>query len=189
MKEGGLLIGRIRLTNHSEQNHEVWAGIAARLVSLRGGSELRHVSQAYQTCLKATSGNLSLQLTLEGMSKPVLSPIIGLEQSQRLEPGQSFDIFWQLDIPKALNKRQQNQLKSHLTGMPRSLALSFSISALYRSQPHWRTGTPRFIHSKTRLSNSCKMIWKAIFLHKSRGIHSVSSGLPSKVPARLNYGK
>ncbi len=185
VKEGGLLIGRIRLTNHSEQNHEVGAGIAARLVSLRGGSELRHVSQAYQNCLKATSGNLSLQLTLEGMSKPVLSPIIGLEQSQRLEPGQSFDIFWQLDI---LESSEQNISKNQIK-FPANWDAEIARLELFNQTRLVQVTTPLANWDAALYSQqnqAFQLLQKGqegdLLIPKSRGIHTVYPALQANTP-------
>lgn len=185
VKEGGLLIGRLRLTNHSEQNHEVGAGIAARLVSLRGGSELRHVSQAYQNCLKATSGNLSLQLTLEGMSKPVLSPIIGLEQSQRLEPGQSFDIFWQLDI---LESSEQNISKNQIK-FPANWDAEIARLELFNQTRLVQITTPLANWDAALYSQqnqAFQLLQKGLegdlLIQKSRGIHTIYPALQANTP-------
>ena len=185
VKEGGLLIGRIRLTNHSDQNHEVGAGIAARLISLRGGSELRHVSQAYQNCLKATSGNLTLQLTLEGMSKPVLSPIIGLEQSQRLEPGQSFDIFWQLDI---LESSEQNISKNQIK-FPANWDAEIARLELFNQTRLVQVTTPLANWDAALYSQqnqAFQLLQKGLegdlLIQKSRGIHTVYPALQANTP-------
>ncbi len=185
VKEGGLLIGRIRLTNHSEQNHEVGAGIAARLVSLRGGSELRHVSQAYHNCLKAASGNLTLQLTLEGMSKPVLSPIIGLEQSKRLEPGQSFDIFWQLDI---LESSEQNVSKNQLK-FPSNWDAEIARLELFNQTRLVQVTTPLADWDAALYSQQNQAfqllqegLEGGLRIQKSRGIHTVYPALQANTP-------
>ena len=95
VKTGSLLLGRMRITNHSEETLGVAARLAAKLVSLRGSSDLKHIRQSDQTFLKGHSGNISISLTLEGLSKTVLSPSMGLEQGRQLSPGQSLTVFWQ----------------------------------------------------------------------------------------------
>lgn len=186
VKEGGLLIGRLKLTNHSDQNQEIGAGMAARLVNLRGSSELRHVSQSYQTYLKAASGNLSLQLTLEGMSKPVLSPMIGLEQSKRLEPGQSYDIFWQLEIfsnPDQENKKNQLRIPVNWDAEIARLELDNQTRLVQVTTPLADWDAALFSLQNQAFQLLQKGPDGDFLIHKSRGIHSVSSGLPSKAPA------
>lgn len=176
VKKGGLLIGRISLTNHSDQNQEIGAGMAARLVNLRGSSELRHVSQSYQTYLKAVSGNLSLNLTLDGMSRPVLSPIFGLEQSKRFEPDQSFDIFWQLNIFENSDQEgSKNQLK-----IPVNWDAELARLELDNQKRLVQITTPLadWDAALFSLQNQAFQLLQNdlegdLLLHKSRGIHSV----------------
>lgn len=98
IKSGQLLLGRIRLSNRGDQNQELGASLSAGLVSLRGSSDLKHIRQGYQTFLKGTSGSLSVFLGMEGMSKTIISPNLGLEQNKTLTPDQSFEIHWQAEI-------------------------------------------------------------------------------------------
>ena len=98
VKSASLVLGRIKVTNNSDQNLELGARLAARLISLQGGSDIKHTRQAYQTFLKGQSGNLSVSLTMNGSAKTVLSPTFALEQSEHLGPGKSIQALWQCEI-------------------------------------------------------------------------------------------
>ncbi|NLC29431.1 MAG: hypothetical protein GX773_03125, partial [Chloroflexi bacterium] len=89
VRSGNLVQGRISITNHSDTNLEAGARLAARLITLQGNSELKHVRQGYETCLKGQTGNLNLSLAMAGGSKTVMSPNLALEQSKHLKPEQT----------------------------------------------------------------------------------------------------
>lgn len=95
VKTGALLFGRIRITNHSAETVGVDARLAAKLVSLRGSSDLKHTRIGDKTFLKGQSGNLTVNLTFDGPSRILLSPSLGLEQGKQLSPGKTLTVLWQ----------------------------------------------------------------------------------------------
>ncbi|HZK17368.1 MAG TPA: hypothetical protein VFC66_03905 [Anaerolineaceae bacterium] len=98
VRSGDLVQGRISITNHSDNNLEAGARLAARLVTLQGNSELKHTRQGYETCLKGQTGNLNLSLAMAGGSKTVMSPNLALEQSKHLKPEQTMQTLWQCEL-------------------------------------------------------------------------------------------
>ncbi len=98
VRAGDWLQGRTVVTNHGETNIEVGARLSAKLIALQGVSELKPVRQGYQSSLKGQTGNLTVNLTMEGQTKTVISPTLSLEQTQQLIPGQSFQVLWQCEI-------------------------------------------------------------------------------------------
>ena len=98
VRAGDWLQGRTVVTNHGETNIEAGARLSAKLIALQGVSELKPVRQGYQSSLKGQTGNLTVNLTMEGQTKTVISPTLSLEQTQQLIPGQSFQVLWQCEI-------------------------------------------------------------------------------------------
>ena len=98
LRSGSWLQGRMSLSNHGSENLEVGTRLTARLITLQGSSELRPAKQSFQNTLKGQSGNLSVNLEIEGASTIILSPYLALEQSKQLKPGQMLQSLWQCDI-------------------------------------------------------------------------------------------
>ena len=98
LRSGSCLQGRITIFNHGSENLDVGARLTARLITLQGSSELRPVKQSFQNKLKGQSGNLSINLEIEGGSTTILSPNLALEQSKQLKPGQSLQSLWQCKL-------------------------------------------------------------------------------------------
>lgn len=94
IKSTSLVLGRITAINNSEENREVGARVAARLIPLQGNSDIKHTRQGYQTFLKGQSGSVSISLTMNGSAKTVFSPNLALEQTAHLAPGQSLQTLW-----------------------------------------------------------------------------------------------
>ena len=98
VRAGDWLQGRTLVTNHGVSNIEAGARLSAKLIALQGVSELKPVRQGYQSSLKGQTGNLTVNLTMEGQTKTLISPTLSLEQTQQLVPGQSFQVLWQCEI-------------------------------------------------------------------------------------------
>ena len=98
LRSGSCLQGRISIFNHGSENLDVGARLTARLITLQGSSELRPVKQGFQNKLKGQSGNLSINLEIEGGSTTILSPNLALEQNKQLKPGQSLQSLWQCKL-------------------------------------------------------------------------------------------
>lgn len=110
LRSGSWLQGRISVSNHGGENLEVGTRLTARLITLQGSSELRPAKQSFQNTLKGQSGNLVVNLEIEGASTIILSPYLALERSKQLKPGQTLQSLWQCDIQaepiEALRKPQ-----------------------------------------------------------------------------------
>lgn len=98
LRSGSCLQGRISIYNHGSENLDIGARLTARLITLQGSSELRPLKQGFQNRLKGQSGNLSINLEIEGGSTTILSPNLALEQSKQLKPGQSLQSLWQCKL-------------------------------------------------------------------------------------------
>ena len=98
LRSGSWLQGRISIFNHGSENLDVGARLTARLITLQGSSELRPVKQGFQNKLKGQSGNLSINLEIEGGSTTILSPNLALEQNKQLKAEQSLQCLWQCKL-------------------------------------------------------------------------------------------
>lgn len=177
VRDGGILLGRFKLTNHSEQNHEIGARLAANLVSLRGTSDLKHSRQGYQTYLKGSSGNLTLNLTLDGLAKTVLSPNAGLEQTKQLTPNQNLQILWQAEIHPNVDAEHSR----HGPAFPLNWEAEVARLDLANQGRRIQVSTPHNDWDAVLFSNQNQSFQLVrvkddrLVVEKTRGLHTVNS--------------
>ena len=181
IRNGSLVQGRIQLTNHSETNQEIGARIAARLVSLRGNSDFKHIRQGYHTCLKGSSGNLFVSLNMDGISKTVLSPNVGLEQTKVLPPGGNLKILWQAEILHhgEIECKHALSFPTNWDAEVAKIEVANQSRMVQVSTPHAAWDATLFSHQNQSFQLLRESPSGELQIAKTRSIHSIASEFPN----------
>lgn len=188
VRDGDWVQGRISITNHGEVNIEAGARLAARLITLQGNSELKPTRQGYQTNLKGQTGSLTVNLSMEGSSKTVLSPNLALEQSKHLSPEQTLQTIWQCEIHKSVgeNGSASRKFPVNWDGEIARLEVANQARMIQITTPHSSWDAAFYSNQNQAFQLLRKNTTAKVSPDKNRSIHSAFNPNSSNSHSRIS---